>query len=371
MAKKSKREEKSLIDIDKVLARQDRVRIALEKVRSAGKHLRKISRSDTPSDTLSDTLSDTPNDDYWGKRGLPEAIRKQFATLDSTHTNSEAKIYSIMYRHTHSRGVQEAYFSVRRLMALTGLNSPNTVRKGLAGLIEKRSIELLKFAGHSPDGSLYRVYKPKEIFEARERAGIQIDACTKKIIEAPKGVSEGVSLAVSQTVSPSVSEGVSKGVSESVSKIDTPTDTPGVSKIDTPQPPTPYIKNNNIYSTYISIRSLSSSISSSNIYGNGKNKVDDFDDDSEYSHKQHVIFLYEKYTGNPWKPQDDERYEAIKDVLPDVIEAAIITSVLRCKTRVNSLAYCEGAISEYMEFLPPGYVSYLREKWKELKESDS
>jgi hypothetical protein len=171
---------------------------------------------------------------------------------------------------------------------------------------------------------------------------------------------------VSDSVSQTVSLGVSKGVSLGVSKIDTVTDTPGVSKIDTPQPPTPYIKNNNIYSNYISIRSLSSS----NIYRNEENKLDDLDDDSGYSHKQHVIFLYEKYTGNQWKAQDDERYEAIKDVLPDVIEAAIITSVLRCRTKVNSLAYCEGAISEYIEFLPPGYVSYLREKWRELKESD-
>jgi hypothetical protein len=42
-------------------------------------------------------------------------------------------------------------------------------------------------------------------------------------------------------------------------------------------------------------------------------------------------------------------------------------SVLRSKTKINSFAYCEGAIHEFQENLPLGYLSYLREKWRERK----
>jgi hypothetical protein len=41
--------------------------------------------------------------------------------------------------------------------------------------------------------------------------------------------------------------------------------------------------------------------------------------------------------------------------------------VIRSKTRINSFAYCEGAIHEFQENLPLGYLSYLREKWRERK----
>jgi len=43
----------------------------------------------------------------------------------------------------------------------------------------------------------------------------------------------------------------------------------------------------------------------------------------------------------------------------------MIASILRSKTKINSLAYFEGAIHEFREYLPIGYLSYLREKWRQ------
>jgi hypothetical protein len=81
----------------------------------------------------------------------------------------------------------------------------------------------------------------------------------------------------------------------------------------------------------------------------------------------YIISLYEKYTGNQWRVGDDEFYKSdnLQDVFPEIIEAAIIASVLRSKTKINSFAYVEGAIHEFQENLPIGYLSYLRENWRE------
>ncbi len=278
----------------------------------------------------------------------PTEIKQQPATLDATHTTSEAVLYSLMYRETISKGNSEGYFSVRRLMKLSGLNSPNTVRKALAGLIEKRSIELAESMSNSPLGSRYRIFHPRDIFSLRGKEQIKIDSHTKKVLSKKH-------LSVSVSVSSSVTKGESK--------IDTPTisrnDTVTVSKIDTHN-----TLNKNKYTN--------------DSYESSSNKKKDDTDDEVFSHRVYVISLYEKYTGNQWRVGDNEFYESenLKDILPEIVEAAIIASVLRSKTKINSFAYCEGAIHEFQENLPLGYLSYLREKWRERKgrgreESDS
>ena len=40
---------------------------------------------------------------------------------------------------------------------------------------------------------------------------------------------------------------------------------------------------------------------------------------------------------------------------------------MRSKTKINSFTYCEGAISEFQEHLPSGYLTYLRAKWPKEK----
>jgi hypothetical protein len=107
-----------------------------------------------------------------------------FVPLDATHTSAEAKVYSIMYRQTISRGLRERHFSNLDLMKATGLRSDNTVRTALRGLRAKLSIELIGHERFFRYGQNYRVYSPKEIFEARQRVKMVIEPKTKRILSS-------------------------------------------------------------------------------------------------------------------------------------------------------------------------------------------
>jgi hypothetical protein len=66
--------------------------------------------------------------------------------------------------------------------------------------------------------------------------------------------------------------------------------------------------------------------------------------------------------------RDDQFYQLVKDMLPEIIEAAITSLVLGSRVRVNSFAYCEGVINEFKDSFTPGYLGYLRKKWKDMVE---
>ena len=256
--------------------------------------------------------------------------------LDATHTSSEARVYSVMYRETISRGTNNQYFGTKRLMTLTGIRGDHTVRRAIDGLIQKMSIEIINTNYGNPIGPKYRIFPPKEIIERRKRSGIEIDTQTKKLITP---VETPVETPVKLT-----------GV--------TPVKTTPVTgvKMTGVEPNIPYIKKNKYKDD--TIQNIVSSLKSSNI---------EDDTDEVFNHRIYIISLYEKYTGNQWRVGDDDFYnnEHLQDVFPEIIEAAIITSILRSKTKINSLAYFEGAIHEFREYLPIGYLSYLREKWRQ------
>ena len=256
--------------------------------------------------------------------------------LDATHTSSEARVYSVMYRETISRGTNNQYFGTKRLMTLTGIRGDHTVRRAIDGLIQKMSVEIIDTNYGNPIGPKYRIFPPKEIIERRKRSGIEIDTQTKKIITP---VETPVETPVKLT-----------GV--------TPVKTTPVTgvKMTGVEPNIPYIKENKYKDD--TIQNIVSSSKSSNI---------EDDTDEAFNHRIYIISLYEKYTGNQWRGGDDDFYnnEHLQDVFPEIIEAAIIASILRSKTNINSLAYFEGAIHEFREYLPIGYLSYLREKWRQ------
>jgi hypothetical protein len=105
-----------------------------------------------------------------------------YKSLDATHTASEQRIYSIMYRETISKKVTERRFRVTELMEATGIKSDKTARTAIAGLAKKLSIAIVDAqAGHN-FGHRYRVFNPKEIFEARKAADLKIDLQTKEIL---------------------------------------------------------------------------------------------------------------------------------------------------------------------------------------------
>lgn len=110
-----------------------------------------------------------------------ESLRTSPQYLDATHTASEQRVFSIMYRETISRGVKERHFGPKELCEKTGIRSDRTIRTALDGLIEKLSIEIVSNFNGSPLGPRYRIFEPKEIAGRRKVAGIEIDPQSKKI----------------------------------------------------------------------------------------------------------------------------------------------------------------------------------------------
>jgi hypothetical protein len=101
--------------------------------------------------------------------------------LDATHTASEQRIYSVMYRETISKGIRERHYGPSELCKKTGIRSDKTVRMAVRGLCRKLSVEVISHGAYFPQGPRYRIYEPKDIVRRRKLAGIEIDPQTKQI----------------------------------------------------------------------------------------------------------------------------------------------------------------------------------------------
>jgi hypothetical protein len=101
--------------------------------------------------------------------------------LDATHTASEQRVYSLMYRETISKGMRERHYGPKELCAKTGIRSDRTIRLAVRGLVQKFSIEIVSHGAYFPQGPRYRVIEPKEVLRRRRAAGMEIDPQTKKI----------------------------------------------------------------------------------------------------------------------------------------------------------------------------------------------
>ncbi len=129
----------------------------------------------TPVSTGATTPVDTTETQQEPARSSPQY-------LDATHTASEQRVYSVMYRETVSRGVRERHFGPKELCEKTGIRSDRTIRTALDGLISKLSVEIIAHSNGSPLGPRYRVFDPREIVGRRKVAGVEIDPQSKKII---------------------------------------------------------------------------------------------------------------------------------------------------------------------------------------------
>lgn len=133
----------------------------------------------TPVVTPASTGAITPVDNITPETREPLRTSPQY--LDATHTASEQRVYSVMYRETVSRGLRERHFGPKELCEKTGIRSDRTIRTALDGLISKLSIEIISHSNGSPLGPRYRVFDPKEIAGRRKTEGMEIDPQSKKI----------------------------------------------------------------------------------------------------------------------------------------------------------------------------------------------
>jgi DNA-binding CsgD family transcriptional regulator len=109
--------------------------------------------------------------------------RERMALLALSHTPAEQRLYEALLSESARAGDGgEPSLSLRGLLALTGLNSYSTLRRARAGLVAKLSIDCRRepeaggrggASQSAPTTSLYRVFRPAEVFERRHAAGIE------------------------------------------------------------------------------------------------------------------------------------------------------------------------------------------------------
>jgi DNA-binding CsgD family transcriptional regulator len=96
------------------------------------------------------------------------------ALVALSHTTVEQQVYAAMLSEIAAEGTRVAAINTRRLMSLTGINGHSTVRRGVAGLVNKLSIERQRVAGrngHQPM-LVYLVFTPEEVLSRRRAAGV-------------------------------------------------------------------------------------------------------------------------------------------------------------------------------------------------------
>jgi DNA-binding CsgD family transcriptional regulator len=110
-----------------------------------------------------------------GGRLEPAKEGQAMALLALSHTPIEHQIYRVMLTETAALPARIGAFSARRLMILTGLHGYSTIRRGLAGLVGKLSVERQTLAGDAEAqqlGAVYLIFSPEEIFSRRRAVGL-------------------------------------------------------------------------------------------------------------------------------------------------------------------------------------------------------
>jgi DNA-binding CsgD family transcriptional regulator len=115
--------------------------------------------------------SSYPSGQFSGSPG--EGHEMDLLTL--SHTPLEDRVYRAMLSEVTKAERSTGAFSIRGLTELTGINSSSSIRRSLAGLLRKLSIQRTKAAaaeGREPVGFTYQVFEPQEIFRRRRATGL-------------------------------------------------------------------------------------------------------------------------------------------------------------------------------------------------------
>jgi DNA-binding CsgD family transcriptional regulator len=111
----------------------------------------------------------------FGENSEHAAAEHAMALVALSHTVVEHQVYSAMLAEIATVGTRVASFSTRRLMSLTGITAYSTVRRGVAGLVNKLSIDRQRVAGHNGSNHplmVYLVFTPEEILARRRAVGL-------------------------------------------------------------------------------------------------------------------------------------------------------------------------------------------------------
>ena len=240
----------------------------------------------TAEDSALDTAVDKKQRKPSPSKG--ENFKSGSKILDDSHTDSESKVYLAMSHECASKKSPRLRFGLKELKEKTGL-SDKTIRNAIHSLEEKLSIKIIE-PSLGVYGRKMQVFTPEEISEKRKKAGLVIDATTKKIIDSDTAVSSTIDSAVTTAVT-------------------TPSDY--------------------------------------------KNKVKD---------------LFETYTGNKWDEQADKFYKSIKNIRPEIVEAALILGTMKESSKMRQLSDFNTLIKDVGDSISKPYLNHLRDIWNEYKE---
>lgn len=82
-----------------------------------------------------------------------------------------------------------------------------------------------------------------------------------------------------------------------------------------------------------------------------------------------MLGFYAKHAGNQIRPRDRETYQEVAALPEAAIQYGIMQSVVGCKTRVNSFAYCVPAILDaHAEGVSADLVEYMKRTFSARRE---
>jgi len=101
-------------------------------------------------------------------------------SLDATHSNSEARVYSAIKEQLIRNGTEEIRIGLTKLKTLTGL-SDKTIRVSIKSLEMKKSI-IIKDSSMGIYGRKYFLPNPSDVIKTRLELEIEIDKISKHLI---------------------------------------------------------------------------------------------------------------------------------------------------------------------------------------------
>ena len=92
--------------------------------------------------------------------------------------------------------------------------------------------------------------------------------------------------------------------------------------------------------------------------------------DKDGDYKDEVKELYKGYVGQKWDDKAEKFYQSIKNINPDVIEAALILGILKDGNKNKHISDYKVLIKDLGNSVPKTYLNHLRDIWNKRKGGD-